>query len=274
MKQTVKYFTGYPDAQPRDAFFLAAEDSTPFYVDPSTAMIQDGGIKIILTGSFINGVAGLSGDVNEYAVFQGTTKLVSGKGFDFTISDLNAAAAADNPHMALTDLFFDKADKIVGSSQDDLIYGEAKGAVVLGRGGDDYLEGGKGKQTLKGGDGKDELDGGRGKDVLKGGKGKDTFVFGDEAMKVDTIKDFSHKNDSIFLFQNYFDSLDEGRLDKKYFNLGKKAEDNNDHIIYNESNGNLYYDPDGKGGVSQTKFATFSSDATLKANDFDIGLIS
>ncbi|MCP4385897.1 MAG: calcium-binding protein [Hyphomicrobiales bacterium] len=273
MNKIVEYFTGDPEANPREALFTGAQDETPFLDGPDTAVLQNNGIKIILTGSFLNGINGPFGTVNEYAVFQGTTELVAGKGFDFSINDIKGAAADSNPFKALADLFLDKADKIIGSSLDDTLVSETKGAVALGRDGNDYIAGGAGKQTLKGGDGKDSLAGGKGKDVTKGGKGKDTFIFDDETMKADTIKDFSHKKDTIFLVQDVFDNLGVGILNKKFFNAGKKAEDKNDHIIYNKDNGNLYYDSDGKGGVTQTKIATFDSDAKLKANDFDIGVL-
>jgi hypothetical protein len=33
----------------------------------------------------------------------------------------------------------------------------------------------------------------------------------------------------------------------------------------------LYYDPDGAGGVAQTKFAQFEKGTKLKASDFNVG---
>lgn len=274
MKQTVEFFIGRPEADPRDTLVSTAVAGTPVFDDPLTVVIESAGITIILTGSFAEGPDGPYGNVNAYSVFQGTTKVVDGEGFDFSLSDLKAAATGGNPFKAITDVFLDSADKVIGSSSGDTLIGEAKNALLVGRDGADYLEGGAGTQTLKGGNGRDWLDGGRGKDVVKGGKGKDTFLFNDKDMKADTIKDFSHKDDTFLLIKNVFDDLKVGKLANKSFNIGKKAEDKNDQIIYDKKTGNLFYDSDGKGGVNQTKFATVSPDTKVKANDFDVGFLN
>jgi Ca2+-binding RTX toxin-like protein len=43
------------------------------------------------------------------------------------------------------------------------------------------------------------------------------------------------------------------------------AGDANDHLIFNTTNGALYYDPDGAGGLGATQFATLGAGRALTA---------
>jgi Ca2+-binding RTX toxin-like protein len=70
-----------------------------------------------------------------------------------------------------------QADKITGSSGDDLIYGGDGNDELWARGADDPLAGGAGKDLLAGGAGDDILHPGHGHDYLGGGDGTDTAVF-------------------------------------------------------------------------------------------------
>ena len=49
---------------------------------------------------------------------------------------------------------------------------------------------------------------------------------------------------------------------------GSAALDADDRIIYNTSNGGLYYDADGVGGQAAVQFATLSGVPPLTAADF------
>lgn len=64
----------------------------------------------------------------------------------------------------------EKADRLIGGRQDD---------VVDGRGGADLIDGRKGMDRLSGGTGADRLHGGEGADELRGGKGTDR-LWGDD----------------------------------------------------------------------------------------------
>ncbi|WP_421724388.1 hypothetical protein [Bauldia sp.] len=271
MKKVVEHFVG---GSPFGVFASAVADPEPGYVKPTTVVLENDGHKIVLTGSFISGINGPIGTVNEFTLFDGATKIMTGKGFNFTLADIADAKLADHPTQVLADLFYAKADKVIGSSQSDHLTTSDNGGVILGRGGNDYMVGGSGKQTLKGGGGDDAVHGGKGKDIAIGGKGKDTFVFDDEAFKTDKIKDFSHKDDTIYLADIAFDVLPGGALKKKFFNVGKKAEDDNDHIVYFKKNGGVFYDPDGEGGIDQVKFASVKDGTKLKANDFFVDTIA
>ncbi|WP_198411898.1 cadherin domain-containing protein, partial [Microvirga flavescens] len=94
-----------------------------------------------------------------------------------------------------------------GSEEADTIFGGRNNDRLGGGAGNDWLAGRDGNDQLNGGDGDDTLSGGYGNDVLTGGKGKDIFVFDgklgtaktDRKVNFDTIKDYSVKDDSIWL---------------------------------------------------------------------------
>jgi Ca2+-binding RTX toxin-like protein len=148
-----------------------------------------------------------------------------------------------------------KADKLEGTGSFDLMLGGALG---------DRLAGGKGIDTLLGGDGPDQLAGGKGRDYLRGGADKDRFIF--DVKGVDTIEDFE-SGDRIVLSRSYFDELKRGKLQDQAFVTGKAARDAKDRIIFDEENGRVLYDPDGKKGAKAEPFASIDV-STLKASDF------
>ncbi|SCY89908.1 calcium-binding protein [Microvirga guangxiensis] len=138
------------------------------------------------------------------------------------------------------------------------------------------LTGADGKDRLDGGLGNDTLSGGYGNDVLVGGKGKDAFVFAgklgthktDRKVNFDTISDFKLKEDKIHLENAIFTKLKKtGKLNKKFFSIDK-AQDRNDHIVYNKKTGVLSYDADGSGGKKAVEFAKVKKNLNLKYSDF------
>ena len=67
-------------------------------------------------------------------------------------------------------------------------------------------------------------------------------------MNLDTIGDFSVKDDSLRLDNAVFKKLGKvGKLNKSYFTTGDKAKDKNDYIVYDKKTGILSYDADGSG---------------------------
>jgi Ca2+-binding RTX toxin-like protein len=143
---------------------------------------------------------------------------------------------------------------------------------------DDVLIGSSGRDTLQGGDGNDRLYGKGGKDLLVGGAGKDSFVFDTKPNKktnLDTISDFTLKQDRIWLDNKVFTKLGKGteskpgKLSKSYFALDK-AKDNNDTIIYNKKKGILAYDSDGSGSKAAVEFAQVKKGLPLSYKDFFI----
>ena len=85
---------------------------------------------------------------------------------------------------------------------------------------------------------------------------------------VDTLTDFSASVDTIRLDHNIFDAFAPGALADNAFVIGNKAHDANDRIIYNDKNGKLFFDADGKGGEHQVLFARLDHHLDLSHSDF------
>lgn len=141
------------------------------------------------------------------------------------------------------------------------------------------ITGNAGNNALAGVGGNDVLKGDLGNDVLTGGAGIDSFVFNtalDPATNLDTIKDLGAGGlaDKILLDDDIFLALGQvaatTALDPTMFVVGTAAQDFNDHIIYHQGTGALFYDADGLGGADQVQFATLgvSSHPTLTAASF------
>jgi len=153
--------------------------------------------------------------------------------------------------------------------------GNALGNTLNGGAGDDVLAGMAGKDSLVGGIGNDWLIGGTGADTLTGGVGNDVFVFDSLTTSTDkdTIKDYVTGEDHLDLSRSVFAAFGDtpsGDLPASAFALGTAATDANQHLIYNNATGALYYDPDGAGGLAQIQIAIFSNHPTLSAMDFHL----
>ena len=160
-------------------------------------------------------------------------------------------------------------DKLVGDGFINDLVGNAGDDKLVGNEGNDVLFGGDGRDKVNGGKGDDRVGGGLGKDILLGRKGGDTFVF-DTALdaddNVDKVKKFSHARDTVELALAVFPELDPEVLKGKHFQLGEKAKDGNDHVIYDD--GKFSYDPDGKGGAKAILFAKVIGGPDIAADDF------
>jgi Ca2+-binding RTX toxin-like protein len=159
--------------------------------------------------------------------------------------------------------------------------GDVKAEKVVGAATSDVLEGGAGNDVLKGLDGGDTLKGGSGNDTLWGQKGKDVFAFDtklgtyktDRKVNFDTLKDFSVKDDSIWLDNAIFKKLGSGSpskpklLKKDFFKIGK-ATDKNDYVLYDKKTGVLSYDADGSGRGKAVEFAQLKKGLAPSYKDF------
>jgi hypothetical protein len=147
-------------------------------------------------------------------------------------------------------------------SGDDFITGSKEGDSLYGFAGDDTIDGGKGADVIAGGEGKD---------TLTGGKGSDEFIFDAlvDPANADHITDFKHGKDQLAFDPMIFHSLvsSSDGIKGKFFHVGKQAADHNDYLIYNDHNGKLYYDDDGKGPDAQIKIATLEHHPTLTSHD-------
>ena len=145
--------------------------------------------------------------------------------------------------------------------------------TYLGGKGSDKVNGGDGNDRINGGLGNDKLAGGAGRNTLTGGKGKDAFVFTvmPTADDLDTIKDFSSKDDTFRFDKSVFTEIGAaGKLKAAAFRLGSSAADADDRVIYHKATGKLYYDPDGTGAEAQLHVATLSNKAKVVLSDFVI----
>jgi Ca2+-binding RTX toxin-like protein len=149
----------------------------------------------------------------------------------------------------------DAAEKAVGNNLDN---------VLTGNGADNRMRGGSGNDTI---------DGGAGNDRLEGGNGNDLFLFtsfGDDT--ADSVQDFRAADDTIALDHTVFLAIkDAGKLTSAQFlaNASGLAERSTDRIVYNTTDGELYWDRDGSGTAYDPQhFATLDYIQTIKADDF------
>ncbi len=149
--------------------------------------------------------------------------------------------------------------------------------AFYGYAGNDTLIAGLGNDTLDGGEGNDILDGGAGNDILTGGAGNDIFVLYDKAdglidpsFKADTITDFTSGQDKLQLSDLLggvtFDPATH-ILDASNFVVGSAATNADQHIIYDQANGKLFYDQDGSGSIAQVEVVGVTSNITITNND-------
>ena len=127
------------------------------------------------------------------------------------------------------------------------------------------------KNVIIGNEGANSIDGGLGSDTLTGGAGNDSFVFDTAPNKmtnVDTITDFTVGADTIDLDHGVFSALGTGALAASAFHIGANANAAGQHVIYNATTGDLFYDADGKGGAAQVLFAHLTPGLALTEHDF------
>ena len=135
--------------------------------------------------------------------------------------------------------------------------------------------------TIIGNSGANTLNGGLGNDTLTGGSGKDKFVFNTKlgSTNVDKITDFNVIDDTIHLENAIFTKLTSSTFNSitKVLNTANfvsnttgKAVDANDYLIYNKTDGKLFYDADGSGTGAAIQFATLNTNLLLTNADFTV----
>ena len=150
-----------------------------------------------------------------------------------------------------------------GDARANTLRGTAGADRIFGFAGNDTLSGLAGNDSLDGGSGNDSLNGGLGNDTLTGGTGKDLFVFNTTqgADNIDQVVGFNVLDDTIQLENNgIFSALTRtGTLSADAFTIGAAATLATQRIIYDSSNGQVFYDADGSGAGAQVQFATLSA---------------
>ena len=178
---------------------------------------------------------------------------------------------------------FNGNDRLIGNGGADKLFGDRGADVLFGGAGNDYQRGGDDNDTLKGDDGADKLFGDKGADVLIGGKGidhewggagNDFFVFNAprNVANRDYIHDFANisGNDDTIRLENAVIPIPGkmGPINPDYFFAGTAAHDADDHIIYDEAKGNLFFDSNGDLAGGVTLLAVLTNKPTLTAADF------
>jgi Ca2+-binding RTX toxin-like protein len=106
---------------------------------------------------------------------------------------------------------------------------------------------------------------------LAGGLGDDCFVFNTAltaVLNVDRITDFNDSNDTFVLDHRFFAGLTVGSLTDNQFQIGNRADEYADRIIYNKSTGALLYDADGDLSGQAIHFATLTARPSVSHHDF------
>jgi serralysin len=145
---------------------------------------------------------------------------------------------------------------------------------LIGSGHADRLNGSTLDNVIDGGAGDDIIKGYAGNDTLLGGAGGDVFVFNsglDADNNVDAIVDFSPADDTIQLEDGVFTQIGPvGTLASGAFraNASGTAQTTSDRIIYETDTGKLFYDADGFFSGAAIHFATLSPNLPLQNVDF------
>ncbi|AHJ29944.1 calcium-binding protein [Nodularia spumigena] len=131
-----------------------------------------------------------------------------------------------------------------------------------------------GNDNLVGTSGNDNFLGLGGQDTLTGGLGADKFRFNSPSEGMDTITDFSRtQGDKIELFAPGFNNMvwsDDGSdaLASNVFSIGTSSNSWTNTIMYNNSNGIVYFDSDALGSAQPVALAQLSSGLNLTNQDF------
>jgi hypothetical protein len=157
-------------------------------------------------------------------------------------------------------------DRLIGGDDQDLLKAGYANDSLYGQEGDDTLHGqldhdkllgGASNDVLLGGQGRDQINGNAGDDILTGGASKDKFVFNTnepftrESLGVDEITDWQLDMDKIVLDRQTFTELSASsdnilKLDEfAQVTSINQAGTSEAMIVYNTTNGALYYNPNG-----------------------------
>jgi hypothetical protein len=219
------------------------------------------------------------GDLNSNSVVASvlhTARIDWAEALPSGISRSEAPLVGQLQYMDVNDVLrgTDNTDYILGGVGTDSISGFGQDDLLSGESDNDRLSGGTGEDSLLGGTGNDRLFGGDGNDILRGGSGGDAFIFHTNPQAsagTDIIRDFSVVDDTIWLDDKVFTTVGpDGRLKSWVFWTGTEAHDATDRVIYDRSNGTLYYDPDGTGATEQVAVAKLTSGLKLSYADFQV----
>ncbi|MEE1656933.1 calcium-binding protein [Microvirga sp. CF3062] len=222
-----------------------------------------------------NTFVGLSGNDTYYCAAGDVVIEASQGGYDIVYAETGFALGLEEEIEELVLSSSNTAD-LQGSNTNNKIVGNGVQNSLWGFGGNDTILGAAGKDIISGGKGNDKIYGGLDADQLAGGRGKDLFIFDTPPNKksVDRVMDFNVKDDSIWLENKIYTVGGKGsekkpvKIKKDLFQVGTKAADAEDRVIYDKKAGVLYYDVDGTGSAVQVKIATLTKNLSITYSDF------
>jgi VCBS repeat-containing protein len=228
--------------------------------DAAGALVSDSFNLTVQAATTVNTIVGTNG--NNYLNGTNGNDLIQGLGGN----DLLFGNGGDDSLEGGTGL-----DYLSGGDGNDTLAGGEDSDLLYGGNGSDRLLGGNGNDILAGDAGNDILIGGAGNDTLWGGSGRDQFYLSRPPViaGVDSITDFNRNDDLIVLSQAEF-GLPQGVLPTSAFRLGSTANQADQRLIYNQSNGQLFFDADGSGSSSQVLLATLSNRPSLTNANFTV----
>jgi Ca2+-binding RTX toxin-like protein len=192
---------------------------------------------------------------------------------DIIYEDLNTSIDIDTVKSAIAYQLGNNLEKLLLTGSKAINgKGNSLNNTIIGNSNQNLLSGDLGNDILDGGSGNDTLIGGNGADRLTGGSGADKFRFESTNQGVDRIIDFAIAEDIIEISKVGFNTklIAGSSISSAQFVLGTKALDSNDHFIYNQSTGGLFFDADGIGLTKQIAIATFVTQPSLTAANIAI----
>ncbi len=204
----------------------------------------------------------------------GADSLIGGAGNDiYVVDNLSDVIQENQTDAAEIDSVRAWRDWTLGDNLENLTLLGVKPLHGSGNALDNSLTGNGNTNSLDGGAGNDTLDGASGNDKLTGGAGSDTFAFTtplNAIRNVDTITDFSSGTDKLQLSPAIFRELGFSGAPSTdaFFHAGSAAHDADDRIVYDQTNGALYYYADGTGALAAVQFALLSSVPGVQYTDF------
>ncbi|WP_374691302.1 calcium-binding protein, partial [Accumulibacter sp.] len=219
----------------------------------------------------INTLSGGPGNDSYYVGSNDVIVELAGQGTDTAYAHgdctLATGVSVENLYLNVT-----TGQTLTGNELANNLRGSTGSDTLRGLEGNDTLSGGLGADVLDGGQGNDMLAGGLGNDTLTGGNGADIFRFDtalDATINLDAVIGFSSVDDSFQLENGIFTSLTQtGTLAAGSLVIGTAALDANDYLIYDNTTGALFYDPDGNGAGGAVQFAVLSTNLALTNLDF------
>lgn len=231
-----------------------------FYDSGETLEFRGAGFKFNTDG------VPTGGTVKSYAYFYNGRQWIA-DGLNVSVKSIVSAAntfsSGDDKKVIETALSGN--DRLGGGAFSDTLYGYGGNDELFGNGSADWLYGGAGNDKIVGGDGAD---------YMRGDKGADTFVFKESIghrSTVDTIADFSSKDDTIALEDRFFKAEHDKAnhiVASQFKDLSLKGAkvDGDDRVIYDKT-GYLFYDKDGSGKASGVIITCFDHHPKVVAGD-------